>query len=85
MNLPTNLSRYYQILVEGKIPASWSDWFGGLQVHSRKEAEDMQLTTLSGLVADQAALRGILIRLWDLNLTLRSIQQVDPETISKME
>jgi len=35
------------------------------------------VTTLTGPVADQAALRGILCKLWDLNLTLISIVQSD--------
>jgi hypothetical protein len=39
----------------------------------------MPVTELTGLIADQAALRGILIRLWDLNLSLRTVQQVDPD------
>lgn len=77
-----NLSRYYHIIVEGKIDPGWSDWFGGMQVISRKEADGMLISQLSGVVADQAALRGILIRLWDLNLSLRCVQQVDSETIA---
>jgi len=37
----------------------------------------LPVTTRTGLVADQAALRGILCKLWDLNLTLISIVQSD--------
>ena len=85
MSIPPNTSRYYQITVEGKIDASWSDWLGGTQLVSQKEADGMQITTLSGTMIDQAALRGLLIQLWDLNLILRSVQQVDPTTISNME
>jgi hypothetical protein len=33
---------------------------------------------LTGPVADQAALRGILSRLWDLNLTVVGLRQIDP-------
>jgi hypothetical protein len=35
------------------------------------------ITALTGSVADQAALRGILNRLWDLNLTVISVVPVD--------
>ena len=45
----------------------------------------MQVTTLSGLLIDQVALRGLLNRLWDLNLVLRSVQQFDPSAISHIE
>ena len=39
--------------------------------------DDLPLTVLAGPVADQAALRGILNRLWDLNLTLISVIRVE--------
>jgi len=66
----------YQIKVAGQLDPDWSDWFSDLAVtveHSGDEA----ITALTGPVADQAALRGILIKLWDLNLTLISVSQVD--------
>jgi hypothetical protein len=85
ISLPHFMSRTYQITVEGKIDASWSDWLEGLRLISRKEADDMIVTTLSGILTDQAALRGLLNRLWDLNLVVRAVQQVDPAIISNME
>jgi hypothetical protein len=85
ISLPPCTSRTYQITVEGKIDASWSDWLDGMHLVSRKEADDMTVTTLSGVLTDQAALRGLLNRLWDLNLVLRAVQQVDPAAISNME
>ena len=84
-NNQSSISRYYQITVEGRIDSSWSEWLGGVRLVSRKEANGMQITTLSGLLTDQATLRSLLNRLWDLNLILRSVQQVDPAKISNME
>jgi hypothetical protein len=71
---------YYEIIIEGKIESSWSDWLNGFQLTSRKESDGMQVTTLRGVRVDQAGLRGLLNRIWDLNLVLRSIQPVDPTT-----
>jgi hypothetical protein len=85
MSIPPRTSRYYQITIEGKIDASWSDWLGGMHLVSRKEDDGMLITTLSGIMLDQAALRGLLNRIWDLKLVLRSVQEVDPATISNME
>ena len=85
MSLPPFTSRVYQITVEGKIDESWSDWLGGMQLVLRKEATGMRISILTGVLTDQAALRGVLNRLWDLNLVLRSVQQVDPATISNVE
>jgi len=79
------MSSHYQITVEGKIDPSWSDWLGGMRLVSRKETDGMQITILSGTIVDQVALRGLLNRLWDLNLILRSVHQIDPTTISTIE
>lgn len=64
---------YYVIKVEGQIDKSWSGWFSDLTV----TYED-GVSTLTGHVADQAALRGILSRIWDLNLELISVVRVRP-------
>jgi hypothetical protein len=84
-NVLLRTPRYYQITVEGKIDPSWADWLGGMQICSRKEADEMTVTTLSGAIVDQTALRGIMNKLWDLNLALRSIQQINPTSESRYE
>ncbi|MBN1583441.1 MAG: hypothetical protein JXA89_22215 [Anaerolineae bacterium] len=62
----------YQIQVEGQVDASWSDWFSGMSC-----AYGDGITTLIGPVVDQAALRGVLFKIWDLNLNLISVNRVD--------
>jgi len=64
----------YQIKVEGRLNEGWSDWFSGMAV-----ALENDVTILTGAVADQAALRGILTNIWDLNLTLISVSQLEME------
>jgi len=83
MSIPPAASKSYAIIVEGKLDPSWSDWLGGLQLVSQKEEDGMVVTTLYGELTDQAALRGILNRLWDLNLVVRAVQQVHPPKISQ--
>jgi hypothetical protein len=85
MNVPPSTSRAYQITVEGKIAENWSDWLSGMQIISRKQAAGVPITILCGVIVDQVALRGLLNRLWDLNLVLRSVQQLDPNEISNSE
>ena len=65
----------YVIVVRGDLDARWSDRFAGLDVSVAQEGGPVPLTTLAGAVADQAALRGLLNQLWDLNLTLISVTQ----------
>ena len=79
---PNNLSIHYQITVEGKIDPDWSDWFHGMTIVSRLGADGSYTTILSGTIIDQVALRGLLNRLWDLNLTVCSIQQINPDILS---
>ena len=69
-------SAVYQIKVEGTLDERWSDWFSGLAVVAGGEDKDPPVTTLTGLM-DQAALRGILNKVWDLNLTLVSVVPIE--------
>lgn len=73
----------YQICVQGELDASWADWLSGLTV--TQEGGNPPLTTLTGPVADQAALRGIVNKLWDLNLTLLSLAAVETSDAYNLE
>ena len=66
----------YQIQVRGPIDERWSSWFEGMTIATD---EQTSTTTLIGSVADQAALRGIMAKLWDLNLDLISIHRIAEE------
>ncbi len=68
---------FYQIKIAGKINENWSDWLNGMQVSFPKREDEPQVTVLTVKVADQAALRGLLCRLWDLNLTILSIFRLE--------
>jgi hypothetical protein len=63
----------YEIKVQGVLDAAWSDLFPGMTLTIKEKNAHPPTTTLTGPVADQAALRGILNKLWDLNLTLISV------------
>jgi hypothetical protein len=65
----------YELRVEGVLDQRWSDWFDGLRVSS----EPGGVTVLSGTVADQAALHGLLAKVRDLALPLISVRRIDPE------
>jgi hypothetical protein len=67
-----NAAQVYQVKVRGEIDERWSDWFNGMEVASEGDA-----TTLTGPVVDQAVLRGMLTKLWDLNLTLLSVNPIE--------
>ena len=66
----------YQISVRGKLDDRWSDWFSGLELSETTGPAGTPATILTGTI-DQPALRGIVNRVWDLNLTLVSIITVE--------
>lgn len=65
----------YQIRVEGRLDDHWAEWFSGLEITVERINDGPTITTLTGTVADQAALRGILTKVWDLNLKLVAVNQ----------
>jgi hypothetical protein len=67
-------NRYYQIVVRGPLDPSWSEWFNGLKLTIGIDKNGMPITRLSGTLPDQGSLRGVLNKLWDLNITLLSME-----------
>lgn len=52
----------YEIRVAGHLACSWADWFPGLVITTEASGD----TLLTGPVADQAALHGLLKKVRDL-------------------
>ena len=65
----------YQIKVKGTLDTKWRNWFDGFEIFSL--ANDQ--TQLTGEVADQAALHGLLAKIRDLCLPLISLERLDIE------
>jgi len=66
----------YQIQVEGWIGERWAHWFEDVTLDAGRTRDGRPVTMLSGEF-DQAALRGTLAKLWDLNLTLLSVARIE--------
>ena len=71
-----NDAAIYEIRVKGVLDSRWSEWFDGMTLSSNDASGE---TTLSGRVADQAALHGLLAKVRDLGLPLLSVHRLDPE------
>lgn len=69
----------YQISVQGFLDNSRADWFDGMVIEPQVDADGRSVTKLTGLVVDQAALHGLLRRLYDLGLSLLSIKRIEPD------
>jgi len=64
----------YEIRVDGVLDRRWTTWFEGLEVDN-----DGSQTVISGEIADQAALHGLLNKVCDLGLTLISVHRSGPD------
>ena len=69
----------YEIEIQGRLEERWSRWFDDMDITFRKrQTGGPTVTILSGMVADQAALHGVLNRIRDLNIPLISVQLISP-------
>lgn len=72
--IPTpSQSMVYQIRIKGHLNSQWTDWFEGLTITLEEDGN----TLLSGPVADQAALHGLLKKVRDLGMTLVSVNRIE--------
>lgn len=71
--------RTYQVQVEGRISERWAHWFEDMAITVCDEEEMPAVTTLVGPVADQAALLGLLQKLYTLGLTLLLVRWMEKD------
>ena len=69
-------AKVFEIRLKGHLEARWEQWFDGLTI----TLEENGNTLLSGPLADQAALHGLLKKVRDLGLTLLSVNSVEQDT-----
>ena len=62
----------------GRLDESWSEWFEGMTITVECEDDGPTITTLTGIVTDEAALLGLLDRLYSLGLRLLSVRRIEP-------
>ena len=70
---PTPAAQQYEIRLQGHLDARWEDQFEGMTITLEEDGN----TLLSGPVADQAALHGLLKKVRDLGLPLVSVNPVE--------
>ena len=75
--LPTfDQAARYRIRIEGQLDERWSDYLGGLEIRCASPPSHRAITVLTGTLLDQAALIGILNTLYNLRLTLLSVERL---------
>jgi hypothetical protein len=66
----------YRIKVKETLDNHITDWFGNLTLIPQENGE----TFLVGSFTDQPALRGFLEQLWNLNITVISLERFEDES-----
>jgi hypothetical protein len=64
----------YEVRLKGHLDTRWAAWFDGLSLSLESDGT----TTITGPVADQAALHGLLQKVRDTGLPLVSVTHVEP-------
>jgi hypothetical protein len=68
-------SNKYRIRVTETLDRQFTDWLGNLTIFPQENGE----TLLVGTFSDQPALRGFLDQLWNLNITVITVERIENE------
>jgi hypothetical protein len=66
------ISQVYEIKIQGHLDTRWHEWFYGLTITHELDGT----TTLYGPLPDQIVLHSVLDRIRDMNLPLKSVNQI---------
>jgi len=69
----TSTSGCYEIRIWEALDERWLSWFSGLEISCEAGGNEAPLTVLAVRVPDQAKLRGILNKIWDMGLSVHSM------------
>ena len=69
----------YRINILGTLDKKWSDYCGGMTIEHDIVLNRYPMTTLAGILADQAALIGVLNSLYDLGCPILSVECVEAQ------
>jgi hypothetical protein len=66
----------YRIRVGGRLSADWAGRLSEMSITVRQSASQQPVTTLTGELADQAALMGVLSALYDMGFPLLKVERL---------
>ena len=72
----------YSISVQGAIRGDWTDYFHMFEVSTLSPNDHRPVTTLTGQVADQTTLVGLINALYALGLPLLSVECLSTDVLS---
>jgi hypothetical protein len=67
----------YRISILGRLDKNWSDYCGGLTIEHVSDPKRYSMTMLTGRLADQSALIGVLNSLHDMGCPILAVEYVE--------
>ena len=67
----------YRIRIQGILDKNWSDYCGGMTIEHEGDQKRYAMTILTGRVADQSALIGVLNSLYDMGYPILSVEYLE--------
>jgi hypothetical protein len=64
----------YRISILGTLDKKWSDYYGGMTIENVSDPQYVSMTVLTGRLADQSALVGVLNSLHDIGCPILSVE-----------
>lgn len=68
---------HYKLCILGYLDSSWSDRMGGLTITAGFEEDNKPITTLEGIISDQAELIGVINSIYEMHMPLLSVTFVE--------
>jgi hypothetical protein len=67
----------YRICIQGTLDKHWSNYCGGMTIEHENDPKRGAMTVLAGRLADQSALIGVLISLYDIGCPILSVEYIE--------
>ena len=67
----------YRICILGNLDQNWSDYCGGMTIEHVSDPKGYAMTILTGRLADQSALIGVLNSLHDIGCPILSVECIE--------
>ena len=69
----------YRICIQGTLDKNWSDYCSGMAIEHERDPHHHAVTILTGRLADQSALVGVLNSLHDIGCPILSVERMEAE------
>lgn len=67
----------YRICILGTLDKKWAEYYGSMAIENSSDPKRIAITILTGCLADQSALMGVLNALFDMGYPILAVEYLD--------